>query len=477
MEDAQLLKILYTHNPWWESRKHQVPEKKRSEYGHLWQTMRDKQVTAIIGPRRVGKSVLMQQLIKQLIDENVNSKNIFSAQLDEPLFEMETNLLIARLLDIYSKYILKRDLADVSEKIYVFLDEIQHVEKWSETLKSYYDKGYPIKFVISGSSAAGITLGSSESLAGRISLNVVMTLSFIDYLRFREANSEFDDLTEGLHENFMLSVVKGDISLLSKALEEFLPRIIPKQGRIESLLSEYMIKGGYIELVNQADYSKCSQYLKDLLQLVIYKDLVKVFGIRNPKNIEDLLLYLSNHSAELSSEASISQKLGLKQETISEYLSYLEEVFFISRCLLYSTNRAKQLRNPRKVYISDTGIRNVLNGTYSPAALTDARDVGLMAETTAHNHIGRLSFQAGAYQSKCFYWKNGGEVDNVLVHGNKPMPVEVKYQNEIKAEDAKSCLAFMDENSSPFGIVITKNNLSFKEKIAYIPLWCFLLMC
>ena len=477
MEDSELLKILYSFNPWWEGKKSIVPDKKRSEYHTLWTALVDKQITAIIGPRRTGKSVLIKQLIQQLIDEKIDPKNILFVQLDEPLFETEKNPLIHRLIDVYAKYILSKDLDNLPEKIYVFLDEIQHVEKWSETLKSYYDKEYGIKFIVSGSSAAGITRGSSESLAGRISLNLITTLKFVDYLEFRNLNIELDKLNSKLRKSLNAALEDGDITALSKTLNESYAQIAPHQRQIEILLSEFMVKGGYIELVEIDDYQKCAQYLKDLLQLVIYKDIVKVFGVRNPKNLEDLLLYLANHSAELFSETSASPKLKMKQETIGEYIDYLEEVFLITSCMIYSKNRAKQLRNPKKIYISDAGVRNVLNGTYSSKALLETSGVGLMAETILHNHLQNLTSHFAAYRSNCYYWKNGCEIDNVITYGKKPIPIEIKYQNEIKNEDTKGCLEFAERNSSPFVIMVTKNKLDFKDKIAYIPLWYFLLLC
>jgi hypothetical protein len=220
MDDPELLKILYTYNPWWDGKKLTVPNKKRCEYPLLWTALADKQIIAIIGPRRVGKSVLMQQLIQQLLDEKVNPRNILFAQLDEPFLEAEKNLLIHRLIEIYAKYILCKDLDNLTEKIYIFLDEIQHAEKWSETLKSYYDRGYNIKFTVSGSSAAGITRGSSESLAGRISLNLIMTLKFTDYLKFKNLNGELTNLSSKLQETLKAALESNDLTHLSKNLKE-----------------------------------------------------------------------------------------------------------------------------------------------------------------------------------------------------------------------------------------------------------------
>ncbi|MCX6771270.1 MAG: ATP-binding protein [Candidatus Micrarchaeota archaeon] len=477
MEDTDILQILYAQNPWWEGKPVQAPEQKRRDFYFLKKTLADKQITAIIGPRRVGKSVLMQQLIKDLVDQKVPPKHILFAQLDEPKFENGKNLLIGKILETYFKHILEKSPQDLEGKIFVFLDEVQDIEKWSEVLKSYYDRNYKMKFVVSGSSAAGITRGSSESLAGRVSIHLVLTLKFVDYLKFKGVNGDLDDISLKLRYKIKDALDENNPELLWSNLRKFSAGLVPRQHRIETLLGEYMVKGGYIELLDQNDYGKCLQYLKDLLQLVIYKDMVKVFGVRNPKNIEELLLFLGNHSAELFSESSTSAKLGIKNQTVSEYMEYLEDTFLVSMSMIYAANRSKQIRNPRKVYLTDNGIRNVLNGTYSPKALTDSKDVGLIAETAAHNHLLRLGFFLDPYNSKCYYWKNGSEIDNVIVYAKKPIPVEVKYQNDIGSEDLKGCKEFMKENDSLFAIMITKNKLDYKDKVFYIPLWYFLLIC
>ncbi len=477
MEDTEILQILYTQNPWWEGKSIAVPSQARRDFYFLKKTLNDKQITAIIGPRRVGKSVLMQQLIHDLLKEKTAPKCILFAQLDEPKFGNEKGLLLSQIIEAYYKHILQKSPQEMEEKVFIFLDEIQAVEKWSEIIKSHYDRNYKIKFVVSGSSAAGITKGSSESLAGRVNIHLVLTLKFVDYLKFRGMDEEIDNISLKLRYKLKDALDEDKPELLWSNLQKFSAGLIPRQHRVETLLGEYMVKGGYIELLEQADYAKCHQYLKDLLQLVIYKDMVKVFGVRNPKNIEELLLYLGNHSAELFSESGTSAKLGIKNQTVSEYMQYLEDTFLISTSMIYAANRSKQIRNPRKVYLCDSGMRNMLNGSYSPKALTDSQDVGLIAETAAHNHLLRLGFFLDPYNSKCYYWKNGAEIDNVLVYSKKPIPVEVKYQNDIGPADFEDCREFIEENGSPFGILITKNKLIYKDRIFCIPLWYFLLIC
>ncbi|MEK6843170.1 MAG: ATP-binding protein [Candidatus Micrarchaeota archaeon] len=480
MEENELLKILYADNPWWVDRKIQTPETKRRDFFVLKKALDKRMISAIIGPRRVGKSVLMEQLIQDLLDQGVPPKNILYMQFDDPKFDKDQEDLINSVMDAYSKNIIGMNFHDLNEKVYIFFDEIQKIKKWSDTIKaSYYDRNFKIKFTVSGSSSTELTKGSSESLVGRIMLHYVMPLKFIDYLRFKskEDSEWLNSISLSIRDGLVASLENKDPSNFWQELKAASIKLTPAQNEIEILLSEYLVKGGYIELLSNEDYPDCSKYLREMLQLVIYRDIVKVFDVRNPKALEDVLLYLATHSSERLSKQNLSQTMKIKIDTLSEYLNYLKDVFFITSSRIYATNRARQLRNPEKTYIMDTGIRNALNGTYSKSALTNSTDVGLMAETVVHDHLRRLSFFLGSLNAECFYWKNGTEIDNVLVYSRAPLPVEVKYQNKINDDDEKSIKSFLKENKSHFGIIITKNKLEYKNNVFLIPLWLFLLLC
>ncbi|HLC48420.1 MAG TPA: ATP-binding protein [Candidatus Norongarragalinales archaeon] len=481
MEENELLKILYAENPWWENRKNQTPEAKRRDFFVLKKALDERMISAIIGPRRVGKTVLMDQLIQDLLDRGVPPKNILYMQFDDPKFDKEQDSLIASVMDAYSKNILEKSFHDLKEKVYVFFDEIQKIKKWSDTIKaSYYDRNYKIKFTVSGSSSTELTKGSSESLVGRIMLHYVMPLKFIDYLRFKSKRDPewLNSISLAVRDGLMASLANKDPNYFWQELKTANTKLAPAQNEIEILLSEYLVKGGYIELLSKEDYPACSKYLREMLQLVIYRDIVKVFDVRNPSALEDVLLYLATHSSERLSKQNLSQTMKLKIDTLSEYLNYLKDVFIITSSRIYASNRAKQLRNPEKNYIMDTGLRNALNGTYSKLALSNSTDVGLMADTVVHDHLRRLSFFLGSQNAECFYWKNGTEVDHVLVYARMPFPVEVKYRNKINNEDEKGIKLFLKENEkSHFGIIITKNKLEYKNNVFLIPLWLFLLLC
>ena len=482
MEDSEIIKVLNSHNPWWNGNLLKVPQKARRDFYILEPALEEKLITALLGPRRVGKSVLMAQLAKGLLDRGVEPKRILFVRLDEPLFDPLGASLVHSVIDAYLKYILEKEYSDIDERVYIFLDEVQHVPKWSETLKSYYDREENVKFVVSGSSAAGITRGSAESLAGRIKQHYVMTLKFSDFLKFRGFSDDFDRECMDLRSRFRLALIDGNLPRFWLVLRRFAARQARSGSKSDAFLMDYLVKGGYIELVSETDYQKCAKYIFDLVQLVIYRDIIKVFDIRNPKNMEDFLLYLARHSSDKMSDNSlrkISSELKIEINTLRQYLDYLEQVFFVSSSMIFAPSRAKQLRNPKKIYITNVGIRNVFNSTFSALSRLDPLDLGKMVETVVHDHSLRLAFYLDQANARCYYWSNGGEIDNVISFGKTNLPIESKYQNEIKTSDYAECLKFIHENKCPFGVVVTKKKLAFDEKnrLFLIPLKIFLIMC
>ena len=92
------------------------------------------------------------------------------------------------------------------------------------------------------------------------------------------------------------ALTEGSMTRFWQHLKKFAASLVRNDAKLETLLHDYLVKGGYIELAEKDDYQYCAKYLYDLVQLVIYRDIVKVFDIRNPKSMEDLMLYLARHS-------------------------------------------------------------------------------------------------------------------------------------------------------------------------------------
>lgn len=146
--------ILLPYNPWCsneESAFSSLPNFKRPLFFTLIEDLNTiPQILSITGPRRIGKSTLLQQVIQKLINDDVNPKQLIYYSFDDPaLISSKVNL--NNLID----YLFRTASNKKGEGVtYLFLDEIQRLERWELYLKKYYDLKFPVRIIISGSASS-----------------------------------------------------------------------------------------------------------------------------------------------------------------------------------------------------------------------------------------------------------------------------------------------------------------------------------
>jgi len=194
--------------------------------------------------------------------------------------------------------------------------------------------------------------------------------------------------------------------------------------------------------------------------------------------LEDLTTFIAAESSQVFTYENIARNLSITDDTVREYLDYLESVFLVSREQFYSKSRAKRIRKQDKIYLNNVGLRNVLINILNEQLFADDKELGKIAEILVHDHSKRL-FCFDYVKPEVFYWKNksGKEVDVVVEVHNKAIPIEVKYKNNISSDDLKGINSFILEKKGSLGLVITKDIIDKKEKLIFIPLWMFLLLC
>lgn len=483
-DETEILRVLHLHNPWWESRR--VPSSKalpfkRRDFYKLLEGLKNPKVAAIIGARRVGKTVLMYQLIDYIV-LNFGPERVMYLSLDDPYLKVDVEIL-GRIFDLYSKYILKLPFSDVAEPVYIFLDEIQTLDGWELVLKRWFDLGYRVKFFVSGSSSVNILTGGAESLVGRMRLQIVFPMKFLETIRFRMADEDFerrfDKVNWELREAFKTAVEKNDAAAFYSALRENANFLAGDIDRIVLFLQSYLLKGGYPEVVKVDDLDLAAESLKTYLNLTIYKDIVRTFKIRDPVAFEELIAVLARECCQRLNYSELARTLELKRHTLKSYVYFLKTTFLISESEYYSKSRAKRIRREKKLYVNDPGIRNVAVGALNDYLLSNTVELGRVVEAVVANHCRRLKFDLEpASEVQLFYWKNKGyETDIVVDMLQKPIPIEVKYRDRIGRKDLKGLLEFSEKHRTPFQAVITREKLDLNGNVVFIPLWLFLLMC
>ena len=183
-------------NPWWKSgnvKAELSPQFKRELFFEVVKYLDKRQIIAIFGLRRTGKSTIVFQIIKHILDGGIKPEHILYFSFDEKTSDIK---------DILSSYSRLHSIDLEKSKLYVFFDEVQKLEDWQNKLKIFYDMYPNIRFFISGSSHFGLIKKASESLGGRINLFKLEPLSFKEWLKLN--NFEFEGEKIELYKNELM---------------------------------------------------------------------------------------------------------------------------------------------------------------------------------------------------------------------------------------------------------------------------------
>jgi uncharacterized protein len=186
-------------NPWWqsgkgiESRFDNMP--RRSYFDRFMQIATDWSINraiVLMGPRRVGKTVMVFHGIQQLLNKGFLADRILYLSLETPIY---TGLSLEKILRLF----LEEYGHDRQDKLVIIFDEIQYLKDWEIHLKSLVDSYPYYKFIATGSAAAALRLKSQESGAGRFSDFLLPPLTFAEYIDFINLSTELTLQADGLY--------------------------------------------------------------------------------------------------------------------------------------------------------------------------------------------------------------------------------------------------------------------------------------
>src|SRR3989344_1564094 len=478
MDELEILRIMNKYNPWWNNKK--IPASKtsvfkRGDFYIMQEQLLRKEITSLVGPRRVGKTILIHQLIQHLLDTNIEPSKILYLSVDE-VGLTKGGAELGHILDTYSKFIIKKPLDELEDTCFLFLDEIQELPDWEKILKNWYDLRYKMKVIISGSSSIWISKGSEESLLGRIKMTIMMPLRFSEVLRYRGLLSDdFYKTRTNVRTSILKSIQENNLSFFRKELDTFVGIAAPLKEGIEIELNRYLTVGGYPELLDEKDYNSIGEAVRDKVKLIFYKDVIRYFKIRNPGVLQDLFKILAKNTGQQFNIAETARLLDIERPTLRDYIKYLIKAYLIERSEFYSDSRHKRIRKQEKIYVLDAGIRNGIVDFIDDNLIKNPAELGLVVQSTIFDHLTRLKFNVEpGPEPEIFYWKDKKEIDFVLTIKRKPIPVESKFSKSLEQETVRTLKEFTKKNNSPFGIIITKTEYGWDENILKIPLWMIL---
>jgi len=488
MDEQKLAVALASMNPWWEGkdvpRKIKKADMKRKIFYDLsTNCLQSKEICCITGPRQVGKTTLMGQLIEHQIKENKeNSKKIVYMPLDNELLALNADNVLVDVLKVYFDNVLGESPQNLKENVYIYLDEIQSLENWASQLKSYYDIYEKIKFVISGSSQTKLYNDATESLVGRIQFRLVLPLKFREFLEFNlnkeEKSSSFEYSTHELRKGLRESLDSGDPETLYKKIVSLQIRLASELPKIRKMFNTYLIKGGYPGVLDfEEDYDKALEKIKTDLELTVYKDIHRIFNTRNSSDLMSLLVLIASSSGQKINYSRLANAIGVDRRIVANYLEYTKLVFLTAESKIYKNSKYKQVEKNNKIYMIDVGQRNALLGRMNERMLNES-DSGLAMQTAIFSHASRLRFFLTDHKEyEVNYWEDGkDEVDIIIDLPKFVLPIEIKSKSRDKGIGAIH--KFIEETKrSKFGIVVTLDDLRLEKNVLLMPAWAFMLMC
>ncbi|OGW57387.1 MAG: hypothetical protein A2Y48_05920 [Nitrospirae bacterium RIFCSPLOW2_12_42_9] len=394
------------------------------------------QVITITGPRRAGKSFVMRQMAKQLINKGHNPKDIMHVNLEDPRFTESGVLFLEKIFETYREYISPQNTP------ILFLDKIQEIEGFEKWVRMMHELS-KAKIIISGSNARILSRELGTLLTGRHLDMEVFPLSFREFLSF------------------------NNIALTDKM------DLIGKESEIKGALRKYIEYGSFPEV---ALSEQKKEILLSYFEDVITKDLLRRFNIKKTQDLRAIAKhYLSNISA-LSTFKSIERSLDMSITSVKSYTGYLEQAYLLFPLKRFSFKVKEQEKSPRKIYAIDTGLCNAVGFRFS-------ENDGRLAENVVFVALKRK--QNLNPDMELFYWKDvhHREVDFVIKDGLKVtnlIQVCWNVQDEkTKNRELRSLRKAMEELNVTNAAVIT-GEIEGEEKlhdntVKLIPLWKWLL--
>lgn len=351
---------------------------------------------ALTGVRRSGKSSMTVQLAMGRLEET------FFFNFEDPIFFPGAGVeVLDQLLSLYEEIIGK------IPKL-VILDEIQNVRGWERWVRKAIDLGR-YQIVITGSSSHLLSSEIATAISGRVIEQTIWPLSFSEYLIF-------------------LSKTPSTTGTWLRALED------------------YLRWGGFPKIILTQDENDRIILLKQYLSDIVLRDVVARHSIKNQQALHQIVSFYLTGLSCLHSYNALRKAFEISIELASTLTSYLTQAFLVFEMSRYHPNLKVQTRDPKKIYVIDTGLRTV-------SLQSNREDWGRLAENAVYLELKRRNKQV-------FYYKQTQEVDFVITELGKPIDaIQVCYSDledqETRNREINALLECLQALELPSGKILT----------------------
>ena len=375
---------------------------------HLTQALADTPVVLVQGPRQVGKTTLVKQLLTEdwayvTLD---NGEDLTFAKSDPVRFIRGRDRLI--------------------------IDEVQKApELFSEIKQSVDEDRRPGRFILTGSAKVLLLPTLSDSLVGRMEI--------VD----------------------MLPLSQFEISGIQPSFLEHLFEANPKKVRkcvVDDELIKIMLTGGFPESISRKKEARQRKWAESYLQTIIMRDLRDIADVNNLIDLPRFLMALAASSGQLINFSKLGNSINVSYKTGQRYLALLEQLFLISRLKPWYSNKMKQIVKSPKLHFLDSGILGTVLNVNGNQLNLHQTNFGMIAESFVYTEVLKLvAASENKYEPYFFRGANNKEVDIVLERSDgKIVGLEVKSSASVSPRDFSGLreLAKIAGSRFKYGVVL-----------------------
>lgn len=331
-------------------------------------------IKVIVGIRRAGKSTIMMQIIDELKDNNISEEQIIYIN-----FEYKEFSFIRNDDDLYSyiKSFIKND-----SKYYIFLDEIQNVDKWEKTVNSFKAKE-KYSIFITGSNSDLLSGELATHIAGRYVSFKIYPFNFFEVCKLKNIDNN-------------------------------------NKYELKEYFDDYIKWGGLPQIFEFKLESQIKTYLSDVYDSIIVKDIINRFEIKDLDLFNRIVEYIVTTPSETFSAETLAnyflgkEQRGVAKNTLYNYLEYMVKGNLINKCERYDIRGKRILSGRYKYYLTDLGLGMVKNINKRP-------QLGAYLENVVYNELLVRGYDVSVGNIQ------NGKIDFIATKDNKIEYYQVTY--------------------------------------------------